>query len=111
MICAESFAVHHYEDRLFYVGRTCDGSGPQPIGAGGARFFLHVDPVDRNDRPAGRRQYDNLDFKFQDRGAVDVERCVAVVELPSYEIAGFRTGQYVPGEGRLWEGEYRFDEQ
>ena len=112
-VCAESFTVYHYEDRLFYVGSTCDGTGPQPIGPDGARFFLHVFPVDRDDLPVPSRSHGfvNLDSRFHDNSVYDTEACVATVRLPPYEIAGFRTGQYVPGKkGGLWEGEVRFDE-
>ena len=112
MIRAAHLDVYHYKNRLFYVGSDCDDARLQPIDLGGARFFLHVDPVDQDDLPMSRRPYgfDNLDFLFHHKRVRDTKRCVAAVELPFYEIVGFRTGQHVPGEGRLWEGEVRFDE-
>ena len=74
-------------------------------------FFLHLIPVDMDDLPDHRKQYnfDNLDFRFNDYELLLTERAVAVRELPAYDIAGIRTGQYTD-QGRIWEGEVRFDD-
>ena len=71
-----------------------------------APFFLHVTPVDETDLPEGRVRhgYDNWDFRarsFQ----VGKNACAVETRLPDYAIHRIRTGQYVPGKGRLWEGE------
>ena len=78
-----------------------------------APFFLHIVPADRDNLPADRREYgfDNRDFRFEnDGGGVINGRCVVDRRLPNYAIASIRTGQYVEGGGKLWEGEYRFEE-
>ena len=69
-----------------------------------APFFLHIVPVDAQELPAQRRQYgfDNRDFTFQRRGKQVAGRCWATVELPAYEIARVRTGQYTRRGEQLW---------
>ncbi len=70
-----------------------------------AMFFLHLIPVDVNDLPGHRKQYgfDNLDFTFRDHRLIEGGVCVARRELPDYDIAAIRTGQYT-GEGQVWKG-------
>ena len=77
-----------------------------------APFFLHIVPTNGSDLPAERREYgfDNWDFRFESNGGVINGRCIVGRQLPAYPIATIRTGQYVEGEGKLWEGEYRFGE-
>ena len=88
----------------------------QPSSTAGMHFFLHLIPVDVDDLPDHRKQYgfDNLDFSFGDYALPLTERPVAVRELPAYDIAGIRTGQFITNEDGsttpLWEGEVRFDE-
>ena len=88
------FDVYLLGKRLIYFRQPCRLDHD-------ALFFLHVVPVDGRDLSGERRQYgfDNLDFRMK-----FAERCTAVRELPDYPIAEVRTGQYIPGEGRLWEG-------
>ena len=88
----------------------------QPSSTAGMRFFLHLIPVDVDDLPDHRKRhgFDNLDFRFKDYDLPLTERPVAVRELPAYDIAGIRTGQFLVNEDgfftRLWGGEVRFDE-
>ena len=88
----------------------------QPDGATDMGFFLRLIPVDVDDLPDHRKQYgfENLDFSFGDYELPLTGRPVAVRELPDYDIARIRTGQFLAnGDGsttRLWEGEVRFDE-
>ena len=93
-------------DRLVYVKNPCVPDDFE------ARFFLHVYPVDANDLPEHRKQYgyDNLDFPFQGHGWRADEKCLAVRELPNYAIQSIKTGQHVPGEGRVWEGGFEVAE-
>ena len=98
----------------FEVGRTAAGAlryardncVPAHLSA---RFFLHITPVDAADLAPGRavHGYDNDDFSgySPDDGAIDAAgRCVVERELPDYDIASIRTGQYIPAVGRrLWE--------
>ena len=100
------FDVYLIENRLIYVKEQC-GEGDA-----NAKFFLHLDPVDVNDLPGHRRQYgyDNRDSDFYRHGLITTGICLAEVPLPEYGIAEIRTGQYIPGEGRTWEGEIRLVE-
>ena len=73
------------------------------------RFFLHVIPLDVSTLPDHRKEYgyDNRDFNFKDHGHIDSgATCFAARELPDYNIASIRTGQYIPDQGRIWEGEF-----
>ena len=87
---------------LIYVKEQCYVEDTQ------ARFFLHIVPEDASDLPAERKPsgFDNLDFRFAEHGANLGEECVAVRELPGYEIGSIRTGQHVSGEGSLWRVEF-----
>ena len=74
-------------------------------------FFLYVYPTDASELPAHRKWlgYNRWSFRLGNRGFLLTGRCVTLRELPDYAIARIRTGQY-NDEGRLWEGEVRFDE-
>ena len=90
---------------LIYVKEPCYAEDTQ------ARFFLHIVLEYASDLPAERKPsgFDNLDFRFADYGVNLGEVCVAVRELPRYEIGSVRTGQYVRGEGALWRVEFGVD--
>ena len=87
---------------LIYVKERCAAEDTR------ARFFLHVFPDDAAELTAdgARHGFDNLDFEFAEYGADLGDVCVAVRELPEYEIERARTGQYVSGEGALWRVEF-----
>ena len=93
--------VYLVGNSLIYVKEPCIPEDAEPT------FFLHLDPVDRNDLPIHRKQYsfDNLDFAFEDHLLIERGVCVAVRELPDYGIAAVRTGQYT-GEGSIWKGSF-----
>ena len=88
---------------LAYVRDGCSAEDTEP------GFFLHIVPAAPGDLPAERRRsgFDNLDFRFWERGERSAGRCVAAVELPEYDIALVRTGQHEDG-ARLWEGVIAF---
>ena len=85
-------------------------------------FFLHVTPRDAGQLSGERavHGFDNLDFNFEDAwgtvSAGDILReswmldhsCVFSIELPLYEIARVRTGQYTVDE-LVWEVDLEFD--
>ena len=73
-----------------------------------ATFFLRVVPADTDDLPAFRKiyGYDNLDFNFEQYGLTYDGKCWAEIELPQYDFAAIRTGQWISGQGNVWEGEY-----
>ncbi len=93
--------VYLVEDGLIYAKDSCSPEDAEPM------FFVHLDPVDRNDLPGHRKQYgfDNLDFDLRNH-LVDGRVCVARLDLPDYGITAIRTGQFT-GEGqKIWEGSF-----
>ena len=105
-IIGSNYNVYMNENWLTYAKDSCSQNDIDK------RFFLHLIPVDKNDLPAHRIQYgyDNLDFDFMDYGILSGDRCVAMRPLPEYDISHLRTGQWVPGEGPVWEDSFSFDE-
>ena len=78
-----------------------------------ARFFLHVIPVDETDLLPSRFPYgfDNLDFSSHPaKFHVNEFGCTMNKKLPAYAIRHLRTGQYIPGQGPLWEGEFAMEQ-
>ena len=71
------------------------------------RFFLHVVPADVDDLPRHRKlhSFDNLDFNGRRKFEIFDGKCLVIVPLPDYAIVSIRTGQYIRGEGQIWEGE------
>lgn len=93
------FEVYAHAGRLVY---TAQG---QRLCQAGRVFFLHIFPANPGDLPGQRREYgyDNRDFFLGwRRQFLDDGRCVAVVPLPDYPIAEFRTGEYQPRDGRAY---------
>ena len=103
------FDIYLNENGLIYFKESC---GPEDTAA---RFFLHVIPADVNDLPDDRKQYgfDNFDFDYHNdkRGLIFNEACIAATALPEYAITDIRTGQYIPGEGRIWRAEFPLPQQ
>ena len=99
-----NFDLYLTDNTLHYVRDTCRPDDIQ------ARFFLHVVPHDINDLPQHRQQYGfvNLDFAFYENGVRFDGKCLASVPLPDYPIARINTGQWIPGEGKLWEDEFPY---
>ena len=92
------FDVYLRGNRLAYLKEPC------AAGDADARFFLHIFPADPADLPADSREHGfaNMDFRFADHGAYVGDKCVAERELPGYAIERVRTGQFVSGEGKVW---------
>lgn len=96
---------------LVYAKRPCAPADTQPT------FFLHILPHRRDDLPEPRVYwgFDNLDFEFANWAvwppSEAVRRCVAVVPLPDYPIAGIRTGQFERAGRNLWQAHFDFDEE
>ena len=103
IIAAAAWKVYSKYNSLIYVSDQCANTD--------AAFFLHLFPRDISDLPEGRKKhgFENRDFFFADYdiGRRDA-RCIAVRELPKYEVAAISTGQYTAA-GRLWQAEYRFE--
>ena len=74
-------------------------------------FLLRVDAANRADLPPERQAigHEDLDFDFEDNGVESARRCVVTVDLPAYEIAAVRTGQY-DGTRHAWMVEFTADE-
>ena len=100
-IIRSNYDVYLIENSLIYVKEQCGPESVEPT------FFLHLDPRDVNDLPSQRKQYgfDNLDFAFTDHGLIKGGDCTAKRELPDYDIAAVRTGQYT-GDSAIWEGNF-----
>ena len=104
-VISSQFNVYLDHDTLFYVKEQCETADLESI------FFLHITPVNHNDLPEERQQFafDNLDFDFYLHGRRFNQKCAAQVQLPEYEIASIRTGQFIYSEGELdelWSGSY-----
>lgn len=106
-VIRSEFDVYLNQNALLYIREYCRAEDTQ------AKFLLHVTPIDINDLPEDRRQhgFDNLDFQFDDKSGTLGEKCVAQIQLPEYEIASIRTGQYISGGGELWSNSYSMPQQ
>ena len=110
LIIRSDFDVYLSGSALLYVKNDCrkDDAGPQ--------FFLALYPADESDLPAERRRhgFDNLDFHFYNQDVERHGRCIAITQLPDYDIARIYTGQFLQlADGsteHLWEGEFRLAE-
>ena len=105
------FDVYRSDNRLYYVrSPTSDAQPPKFYRE--PRFFLHVIPVDVNDLPARRKRwkFDNLNFRFSGYRVPHGKRDIAVRELPPYDVARIRTGQFILNN-QLWKAEVSFKEE
>ena len=105
-IIRSNYDVYLDDNKVIYVRDSCRQEDID------RHFLLHVYPADEQDLPERRWQhgYDNLDFNFDEHGFRRSDKCIAVYPLPPYAIGHIKTGQYVPGEGSIWEGSFSFDE-
>ena len=93
--------VYFKENKLLYVEDPCTSTYMN------WRIFVHVTPVDQDDLPYYRMMdgFDDLDFRFYGHdgksGRIH-DRCIAVVELPGYDVKSIKTGQY-GHEDSVWE--------
>ena len=99
LLARSGFSVHAGERALLYAKRGCTAEDAE------ARFFVHVFPAPSEDgRPnvGGNGDYEWIGFAFEDRGHRLEDKCWTSFPLPSYPIAGIRTGQYT-GAGWKWD--------
>ena len=106
------FDVYLNDNMLIYVKNDCRMSDTT------TDFFLAAFPVNEIDLPEGSRQhgFQNLDFRFHENGIRQSDDlCIAIAQLPDYDIARIHTGQYIQrADGsteHTWEGEFRFTEE
>ena len=90
-VAASPFDLYFEDGHLVYVKAPC---AAEDIAL---PFFLHIRPTKPYVLPEHRREvgFENLDFKFFQRGLRWGDRCHAEVPLPKYEIDVIRTGQFV----------------
>ena len=83
------FDIYLSDGRIIYARQPChpdDADTP---------FVLHIIPDNPDDLPDHRTtDFDNYDFDFDDRGVISDDKCLAIADLPTYEIARIRTGQW-----------------
>lgn len=105
-IIRSNYDVYLHNNNLVYVKNLCSAEDIE------ARFFLHVIPKNDSDLlPSSEHGFNDIDFNFQGRGHVVEleEKCIAIRELPNYNIRYIRTGQYIPYIGKTWEDIYHFE--
>ena len=97
-VARRHFDLYLGDNKLLFIREPCAPSDAD------ARFFLHVHPVDGGDLPRERRRhgFDNLDFRFDERGVRFDGKCAAIADLPAYPIERIRAGQ-IGGGGEIWE--------
>lgn len=100
-VAADRFDIYRQDGKLAYLKEPC------AAGDTAALFYLHIVPADSGDLPLERLEhgFDNRDFVFDAIGWSFEGKCLATVELPEYDIALIRTGQYTDA-GRLWQSEF-----
>ena len=98
------FAVYMQDGALTYVKEGCAEDDAR------GRFFLSVFPTDPRDLTQTARDagfaHEPLNFDFHRHGAIFDGKCVIIRDLPDYQISHIETGQFIPGEGELWRGEF-----
>lgn len=77
----------------------------------GERFFLNVIPRDGGELPDGARARGYEAFRFAAEAEYHGTQCKVTRTLPDYDIAEFETGQYRPGESRVWTERVTFPER
>ena len=101
-----NFNIHLIDGVLIYSKQPCIADETKPP------FFLHITPADKSDLPDHRQDhyFDNLDFRFETHGNINEDKCVAIIDLPDYDITSIRTGQWIREESkRLWTAEIPFN--
>ncbi len=98
------FDLYLHNHALHYVKEPCAPSDTA------TRFFLHLLPADPADLPPAQQPYgvDNQDFDFARQGAHFDGKCLALMPMPDYPIAGLITGQSDAGN-RLWQTAFPLD--
>ena len=96
------FDVYLDDGRLIYFRASCVSEDVD------APFFVHLYPADVGDLPIERRPsgFGSFSFSLLDEGVMSDDSCFTSFDLLDYDVAGFTTGQFLRGEGNLWESEY-----
>ena len=100
LLVGADFDVYRWQNHLIYVKEQCNADdGKSPL-------YINPIPVNRADLPSPRRVlgFDEITYGFHKIG----NACGVAWKLPSYDLAGIRTGQRFRDEG-AWEIEMTFD--
>ena len=105
-VVRSDYDVYLRKRQLVYVNEQCNADMSP-------RFFVDVTPADGSDLSIWRRlhgfEFEGHSFVFDDFVRRMGNTCIAVLDLPDYEIARIRTGQYVTDGPWVWHGEIRLD--
>ena len=74
-------------------------------------FYLQIYPADKTVLPKAKQKhgYAKMGFSFSSYGKINDNTCVAIKELPEYDILKLRTGQYHDSK-REWDVTYSFEQ-
>ena len=103
-IRSDFFDVYLNGNSLIYVKDDCSWDDTSE------GFFLAIYPIDEVDMPVEARQYGfvNLDFPFHYKGIMQGDgRCIAIAQLPDYDIARILTGQDTRRADGSWENQWK----
>lgn len=101
------FDVYLTKDKkLVYTSDRCDENETRSTFLG-IPISLFVYPTDINELPDPEQGYEFNQFNFIDHYIMDTKRNVMILDLPDYDIAYIRTGQYTD-EGQIWDGRFFF---
>ena len=105
-VVRSGFDVHHEGRTLTWVRDPCDDYDAE------APFFLRVVPANAADLPPEARAdgFEDIGFRFADRGVRLGGTCIARIGLPDYGILGVETGQHDGLGGLVWEAAFPFGE-
>ena len=94
------FDIYADGETLTYVKEVCGEEDWR------SRFALSAFPANPSDLPQAARddglEYERFDFYFHEYGATLDGRCVIIRDLTDHAMSHVETGQYLPGEERLW---------
>lgn len=100
LLIRSAYDVYLENDRLVYVKQNC-------LPEDHADFFLEVHPQDAKALPADLQRvgYETLHFRLEPWEHLKRGACIVPSRPFGYAAARITTGQFVSGEGRIWEAE------
>ena len=103
LLARSFYDVYLAAGELVYVKENCDPLETEHT------FSLNIHPQRADDLPEEWRERgsERIRFGFIRNGAFVGDACVALLPLPDYPVAGFRTGQRIGGAGgNLWRASF-----
>ena len=101
-IISSDYDVYLHKHKLVYINDQCDpGMSPS--------LFIEFTPLDDSDLFIGDRRegFNDYVYDFDDYARRIGRKCIAVLPLPEYEIAKFRTGGFTD-KTLLWDADFHF---